>query len=116
MVQLEEEQIGDVLVIRPLDSRLELHSASDFMEEVGRRLEKGPGRVVLNLSRLTRIDSSGLGALVSFLRLVEDPAQLAIAEAQPTVLSLFRLTRMDTVFQLFATETEAIAALTRNPA
>lgn len=41
------------------------------------------------------IDSSGLGAIVSCLKQVERDEELVIAEARETVLSMFKLTRMD---------------------
>lgn len=57
-------------------------------------------RVILDLSKVAFIDSSGLGAIVASLKQMPDGRKLDLAGLQPTVEKVFRLTRMDTVFAI----------------
>lgn len=66
---------------------------------------------MLDLSEVDFIDSSGLGAIVSSLKAVGKQGNLIICGIGETVLSLFRLTRMDRVFQIVSSPEEAVRAL-----
>jgi anti-sigma B factor antagonist len=57
------------------------------------------------------IDSSGLGAIVSMLKLIGREGDLVLCGVTDPVMSLFKLTRMDRVFQMFPSEHDALAAL-----
>jgi anti-sigma B factor antagonist len=57
------------------------------------------------------IDSSGLGAIVSALKTIGRNGDLVLCGIKETVMSLFRLTRMDRVFRIFTDQGEATAAL-----
>ena len=58
------------------------------------------GRIVLDMSGVRFVDSSGLGALVAMHKALPAGQQLEIAGADKSVMSLFKLTRMDRVFQM----------------
>jgi anti-sigma B factor antagonist len=55
-------------------------------------------RVVLDLSSVNFLDSSGLGAVVAVMKLLLPGRKLELAGLTPTVEKVFRLTRMDSVF------------------
>lgn len=66
--------------------------------------------VVINMSGVEFIDSSGLSALVKGLkRCREHHGELHISNLQQAVGIIFELTRLDKAFRLFGTESEAIA-------
>lgn len=59
-LHVEISQQRDVLVVR-LDGELDHHSATEVRERIDREWSKGiHGHLVLNLSKLTFMDSSGL--------------------------------------------------------
>ena len=76
-------------------------------------INQGNRRIVLDLSEVDFIDSSGLGAIVSSLKTLGNDGDLVICGIRETVMGLFKITRMNRVFQIFATESEAIEALSR---
>ena len=62
----------------------------------------GP-KFFLNLSSVNFIDSSGLGAIVASMQHMGQDRTLALAGVTSNLDKVFHLTRVDTVFSLFAT-------------
>ncbi len=83
--------------------------AIQFKEDMRAQTQTGASRVVLDLSSVEFIDSSGLGAIVASMKQLGHGRQLDLAGLHPIVEKVFRLTRMDTVFRLFASLEDAIA-------
>ena len=102
---------SDVAVLDLLTSRLDASVAGTFKEAVLEVVKSGKSRLVLDMSIVGFVDSSGLGALVSILKSLGPQGSLAIVGVQPGVLTLLRLTRMDKVFSILPTVPEAIATL-----
>lgn len=111
-MQIEGKKVGDLLVVTPLEKRLDASAAADFKGKIVDWINAGHNRIVLDLSRVDFIDSSGLGAIVSCLKTLGGNGDLVLCRIKETVLSLFQLTRMNRVFLIFATEAEALQALT----
>jgi anti-sigma B factor antagonist len=78
---------------------------------MGGFINEGQELIVLDLSEVDFVDSSGLGAIVASLKMLGGKGDLVISGASDKVMSLFKLTRMDRVFQIFATRDEAVARL-----
>jgi anti-sigma B factor antagonist len=110
-MQLVHEQIDKVLVVKPLEKRMDAFVAPDFRGHMGAFINEGQQLIVLDLSEVDFVDSSGLGAIVASLKMLGGKGDLVIAGASDKVMSLFKLTRMDRVFQIFAGKDEAVARL-----
>lgn len=72
-------------------------NAGTMREFLGERLAPGD-QVVIDLSKVLFMDSSGLGALVSGLKRVGATGTVTVVAPHRAVRTLFQLTRMDTVF------------------
>ena len=112
-MQLHQNKMGDVLIVRPLERRIDAATATEFKEKMSEWIGAGNRRIVLNLSEVDFIDSSGLGAIVSSLKKIGNDGDLVICSVRETVMSLFRLTGMNRVFDILSSEEEAIGALSR---
>ncbi len=110
-MQLEQRKAGEALVVAPLEERLDARVATDFKERMAELIASGNTKIVLDLSRVEFIDSSGLGAIVSSLKRMGGRGDLVVCGLQETTMTLFRLTRMDRVFQVFDSEQQAVSAL-----
>ena len=97
-------------VISVQDSRIDAAVALAFKEAFRRESEGGPATVVLDLQKVDFIDSSGLGAIVATMKLLAPDRRLVLAGLTPAVDKVFRLTRMDTVFNLYETLDDAVSA------
>ena len=110
-MRLESVKQGEVMVVRVLESRMDIRDVDDFKAAMAGYIGKGSKLIALDLSGVDFIDSSGLGAIVSSLKLLGGEGDLVISGATPTVLSLFKLTRIDRVFTLVETEEDALRTL-----
>lgn len=78
---------------------LDVRSAPDLRRDVSRALDGAPGDVELDLSQVTFIDSSALGALVEIKRMVEDDGRaLRLVGVSRKVTRVLQLTGLDTLF------------------
>lgn len=110
-MRLEIENKGKVCVARVLESRMDAKVAPEFKQALADLVAQGQRLFVLDIAEVEFIDSSGLGAIISTLKLIGQDGDMVISGASDAVLKLFRLTRMDRVFRIFDNEQAAVAAL-----
>ncbi len=111
-MNIETKQDNGLLFVKPLDKSIEAANSKDFRGKIIDLINQGNSIVILNLSQVEFMDSSGLGALISILKLLANSqGKIVICEAQNQITKIFTLTRLDQVFQLFSNEKEAIVFL-----
>ena len=101
-MELLTETRGDMLVVRVMEDRIDAAVAIQFKDRMRVLVDSAAPRVLLDLSRVVFLDSSGLGAVVAVMKLLGPGRKLELACLTPTVEKVFRLTRMDSVFTLHA--------------
>jgi len=106
-----QERIGDAQVTKVIESRLDASSAPALKKKIGALIASGHRRIALDLTEVEFIDSNGLSALVSALRQLQSDGDLVLIGPRATVLSMFKLTRLDRVFRIFPDQAQALAAL-----
>lgn len=100
-MELVAAERGADLVVRIEDDRLDAVMAVRFKDEM-RALAGGVHpRVILDLSQVDFLDSSGLGALVAVLKEVGSGRSFVLTGLTSNVEKVFRLTRMDSVFTIY---------------
>ena len=97
---INQEAIGNCVVLRPRSRTIDAASAADFKNSAIHILNSGTRNLVVDLSEVEFIDSSGLGALVCIYKHIGTQGSLAISGVMPAVERMFRMTRMDRVFRL----------------
>jgi anti-sigma B factor antagonist len=110
-MELNQIADGDALVSKVLDSRLDASSAPALKNRIIALIKSGHRRIALDIADVEFIDSSGLSALVSALRFLQSDGDLVLIGPRSTVLSMFKLTRLDRVFRIFPDQANALAAL-----
>ncbi|BDI31567.1 hypothetical protein CCAX7_36180 [Capsulimonas corticalis] len=93
-----------------IDGDLDLTTSPDLKVEIDRLLGAGVKNLIINLSLVKYLDSSSLGVLVSSLkRMQEMNGNLILVSPTPSVLRILELTSLTRIFEVFATNTEAIS-------
>ncbi|MGA2411865.1 MAG: STAS domain-containing protein [Candidatus Binataceae bacterium] len=110
-MRLEEQVDGEALIVKLLDARFDASTAPVVKERIALLIGKGYQRIALDISEVEFIDSTGLSAAVWVLKRLGNDGELVISGPRGTVMSIFRLTRLDKVFRIFPDKELAIAAL-----
>jgi anti-sigma B factor antagonist len=104
----EEDLDGAGAVIR-VAGDIHATTAPGFSEQLNDAIARGKTRVVLDLTDVEFIDSTGLSVLLNGLRRVTRVrGAMVIACANPTVLRLFEITKLDSTFEILASCDDAI--------
>jgi anti-sigma B factor antagonist len=108
---MEQTVFGDVLVLALLDARIDGRAGDELKQTIADIVNRGHRRVVIDLTRVAYIDSTGLGSIVASLKMIGRQGELVLCGLGDTATTLFKLTRMDKVFRSFNTATDAVHAL-----
>lgn len=95
------------------NERLDAVYAPEFRKKMQEIIAGKHPFIVLDLSRVNFIDSSGLGAIVAALKSVKAEGELVLCGARQPVMRLFKLTHMDKVFTLYPDVDSGVQALSR---
>ena len=101
----------NVFVIKPLQRTVDRSSALEFQQHLTQAIQDGNDRIVLDTAEVSVIDSSALGVILSTQKSFDGDGEIAISSTQESVDQLFKVTRMDKLFQMFPTTEEATEAL-----
>ena len=105
------KQIGNVSVVA-LKGRIVLgEGSSSLRERLKNLVEDGRKKIVLNMANVTYIDSAGLGTLVAaHISAKKQGAALLLSDLGNKFHEVLQITRLLTVFNVYATEAEAISS------
>jgi anti-sigma B factor antagonist len=105
------KQTGGVSVLR-FKANAELTHSAQELEELRREvLEQSDSKVIIDLSRVTKIDSAGLGQLMScYSHLVKNRGALKILNPAPEIMKLLDMTGISTLIHSFQDEQEAVSS------
>jgi anti-sigma B factor antagonist len=107
--ELTEEEPDDRTQVISVRGELHATTASDFRERLEAAISKGKTCVVLDLSELEFLDSTGLGAILNGMRSVTRAGgRMTFACANPTILRLFEITKLDSTFEILGSRDEAL--------
>jgi anti-anti-sigma factor len=103
-----QEQVKRVHIIT-ITGRLEAFTVSRLREEQTRLIEDGAQNFVVDLSQTTFIDSAGMSALVSLLKMARQAGGdvVLVKPTDPAAYRILTLTRFDQVFAIADTPAEA---------
>ena len=105
---LSLQKLDDALLVTLNTERLDAASAIAFKDNMRAACPDHQGQVVLDLSNVSFMDSSGLGAVVAVKKLLGNDTRFVLVGLGSAVAKVFRLTRMDSVFEIHAEAAGAI--------
>jgi len=108
-MQLNITEQDDIVKICVEEERMDAHNSGDLKEQMLQLFDEGKCNLIIDLGLVRFIDSSGLGALVSgFKNASARDGSLKLCCLQPQVQSMFELTRLHRVFEIFTNLDDAL--------
>ena len=97
--------------VLPLEGDIDLHVSPAVREVLNAVIKKKPKRMVIDLSRVTYIDSAGIAVLILAMQEVEAyGGKFFLSGLQETLRLIFETSRLDRTFQIFPNVDAALAA------
>ena len=97
--------------ILPLNGEIDLHVAPQIRASLTSLLADKPPRLVVDLSKVSYIDSSGIAVLIEAMQNVDKyGGKFALSGLQESVRPIFEIARLDQVFRIFPDTASALAA------
>ena len=112
-MEISHQELDENVSLIRLKGRLDARTSAEVKEAL-QELLKDPGQqsIIIDLEEVPFIDSSGLAALVSGLRLArESKGDIVLSGAQSQAQIVFRLTMLDRIFTMHPTAEEARQSL-----
>jgi anti-sigma B factor antagonist len=108
--QLDKASLVDV------SGRLTSFEAQAFRDAIHGLIKKGHKNIVLNLTGLEYLDSSGVGELVgNYLAVVKSGGAMKVVGLAPKVEQIFKVTQLYQVFPEFPDEASALESFPGDP-
>lgn len=103
--------LPDAPNVLPLEGEIDLHVSPQVATSLNAMVEEKPKRLIVDLSRVSYIDSSGLAVLIEGMQNVENyGGKFILAGLQDNVRPIFEMARLDQVFVIFPHVDAALAA------
>jgi anti-sigma B factor antagonist len=99
-MNIEKTDLGESAAVLTLDGRLNMVAAPQLKASIDQTVEAGRARLVVDLSAVPFMDSSGMGALVAGLKKARQASgDLRITGVSPQVATVLALTNLDRVLR-----------------
>jgi anti-anti-sigma factor len=104
------ERNGGGVCVLSIEGELDLYAEPVFQRALAAALEDGPTRLVVDLTKCTLIDSTGLGALLKANKRFSDGSNVHIDVACPnsSIRKIFEITALNRIFALHETRAAAL--------
>ncbi len=110
-LNISERQAGDITIL-DMDGKVTIGEGSIALRSAIRRLlGEGKKKILLNLSGVGYVDSSGIGELVSsFTAVNKEGGNLKLLNLTQKIQDLLAITKLLTVFDVYEAESDALGS------
>ena len=110
MISAEEK--NSKLILKINEPRIDMVIARKFRETLTSYIQEGTGQIIiLDMSTAEYLDSSALGALVTFMKDVKSAGgKLVLCSVSRNIRTLLKLSRLDSIFTIVETLDQALAS------
>lgn len=97
------------LTVCHIDGEIDINSSPAIKKSFDKLISQKTPKIVINLSKVTYVDSSGLATLVEMLKNMKSyGGRMRLASMSPKIKSLFEITKLEKLFEIMADESAAI--------
>ncbi len=109
-IETKLRQQDDIPVLDVV-GEIDIYTTPRFKEAVSEAIDQNKPAIVINMAQVTYMDSSGFGTLLSATkRLRPLDGALYLSGCNEAIQRMLQITRLNTIFGVYTTEEEAIAA------
>ncbi|NMC41921.1 MAG: STAS domain-containing protein [Bacteroidales bacterium] len=106
---INTEKRGRIEIVSLTESKLNALTAETFREEVTLLFSENNSRVIINLTGVDYIDSTGFGALLSLLRVAKNNyGMLKLCSPEEPVKKIFSTLHLDSIFEIYSNLDECL--------
>lgn len=106
-IQIREE--ANNVVIFDINGEIDLYNAPEIKKKIKEFMDQGKHNIIVNLDKVSYIDSSGIGVLISSLsQLKKVGGGLKIINVYASVKKVFELTKLTSFFDIYENEKDAV--------
>ena len=107
----------DDVPVLDVTGEIDIYTTPQFKEAVSAAIDQNKPAIVINMAKVTYMDSSGFGTLLSATkRLRPLDGALYLSGCNEAIQRMLQITRLNTIFGVYSTEEEAVAAAKAAPA
>ena len=100
------------LMICRVDGDIDINCSPELKKVFDKLISQKTPKIIIEMTKVVYVDSSGLATLVGILKNMRSyGGKMRIAGMSPKVKSLFEITKLDKLFEIMASEEEAMAGL-----
>jgi anti-sigma B factor antagonist len=100
----------DGAVVCYMEGEIDINTAPDIKKNLEKILAKKTPKMIINFSKVTYVDSSGLATLVEILKFMRTyGGKLRLSNLSPKIKSLFEITKLEKLFEIMADEAQALS-------
>ena len=90
--------------VLPLEGEIDLHVSPNVAQSLRKMAAKKPKKLIVDLTEVTYVDSSGLAVLIEAMQNVRGyGGHFGVVGLQEPVRTVFEIARLDQVFQIYPT-------------
>jgi anti-sigma B factor antagonist len=109
-LDVQTEAIADGHLLKPVGD-IDLGKAPAFRRHISQVQSSRPSRLVIDLSEVPYMDSSGVATLVEAMQIARrQSGKLVLFGLQARVRSIFEIARLDTIFKICDSRESALGA------
>ncbi|HOF32826.1 MAG TPA: STAS domain-containing protein [Spirochaetota bacterium] len=112
-MEINRRESADIVVL-DISGEIDLYNAPEIKDTINQLIEDQKYNVIINLEKVSYIDSSGIGALISSLSsLKKYQGGLKIINVYASVRKVFELTKLTYFFEIFDSESDAVSSFNK---
>ncbi len=109
-MEISRRDAGKITIL-DIRGEIDLYNAPEIKDIISKLIEEQKVNVIINLAKVSYIDSSGIGALISSLsNLKKLQGSLKIINVYASVKKVFELTKLTSFFEIFESEEQALVS------
>lgn len=111
-LKIDSHPTGDKALVIELQGEVDVYTAPQLKQEIIEQLGAGKNQIVVNLTGVQYLDSTGLGVLIGGLkRAREKDGELTLICPNQRIFRIFEITGLSKIFSIYQNETEALGVL-----